>query len=128
MMTLAASSPSPQQPVPLPPLDESSPRYPGWRVVFVCFVMATLCWGFGFYGHGFYLAELQRRHGWPASLIGGASTLYYLVSALLVMFINDAIRRFGVRACVLAAPSRSPARSRRCRSSTSPGSSSPPTW
>ena len=81
--------------------DESSPRYPGWRVVFACFVMATLVWGFGFYGHGFYLAELQRRHGWPASLMGGASTLYYLVSALLVVFISDAIRRFGVRACVL---------------------------
>ena len=100
-MTLAASSPSPQQPVPLPPLDEASWRYPGWRVVFVCFVMATLCWGFGFYGHGFYLAELQRRNGWPASLIAGASTLYYLVSALLVIFVNDAIRRFGARACSL---------------------------
>jgi hypothetical protein len=32
----------------------------GWRVVLVCFVMAALIWGFGFYGHGFYLAELQR--------------------------------------------------------------------
>ena len=87
-------------PAPRPP-DEVLAPLPGWRVVFVCFVMATLVWGFGFYGHGFYLAELQRLHGWPASLIGGASTAYYLFSALLVMFINDAIRRFGVRACVL---------------------------
>jgi MFS family permease len=70
-------------------------------VVFACFVMAALMWGFGFYGHGFYLAELQRSHGWPTSLIAGASTLYYLFSALLVVFISDAIRRFGVRACVL---------------------------
>ena len=31
-----------------------------WRVV---------CWGFGFYGHAFYLVELQRLHGWPTSLI-----------------------------------------------------------
>jgi MFS family permease len=83
------------------PIDESSPRYHGWRVVGACFVMAALVWGFGFYGHGFYLAELQRRHGWPATLMGGASTFYYLVSALLVVFISDAIRRFGVRACVL---------------------------
>jgi MFS family permease len=58
-------------------------------------------WGFGFYGHGFYLAELQRSHGWPTSLIAGASTLYYLFSALLVVFISDAIRCFGVRACTL---------------------------
>jgi len=82
-------------------LDESSRHYPGWRVVFACFVMAALVWGFGFYGHGFYLAELQRSHGWPTSLIAGASTLYYLFSALLVVFISDAIRCFGVRACTL---------------------------
>jgi cyanate permease len=58
-------------------------------------------WGFGFYGHGFYLAELQRLHGWPASLMGGATTAYYLLSALLVVFIDDAMRRFGIGACVL---------------------------
>jgi MFS family permease len=82
--------------------DEASASYHGWRVVLACFVMAALVWGFGFYGHGFYLAELQRRHGWPASLMGSATTLYYLLSALLVVFIADAIRRFGARACTLA--------------------------
>jgi len=82
-------------------LEESSPRYHGWRVVAACFVMAMLVWGFGFYGHGFYLAELQRLHGWPAALMGGATTAYYLFSALLVVFINDAMRRFGVGRCVL---------------------------
>ena len=70
-------------------------------MVLVCFVMATLCWGFGFYGHGFYLAELQRLHGWSASLISSASTTYYLCSALLVVFVNDVIRRVGAPACVL---------------------------
>lgn len=64
--------------------------------------MATLCWGFGFYGHGFYLAELQRLHGWSSSLISGASTVYYLCSALLVVFVNDVIRRAGARASVAA--------------------------
>ena len=58
--------------------------------------MALLSWGFGFYGHGFYLAELQRLHDWPASLIASASTAYYLFSALLVVFVNDALRRLGV--------------------------------
>lgn len=83
------------------PLPESSLRYRGWRVVFACFVMATLCWGFGFYGHGFYLAEMRRLHGWPAGLTASATTAYYLFSALLVALISDAIRRAGVRACVL---------------------------
>jgi MFS family permease len=63
--------------------------------------MAVVCWGFGFYGHGFYLAELKRLHGWPTSLIASASTAYYLFSALLVVFVNDLIRGLGVRACVI---------------------------
>src|SRR5262245_47979323 len=83
------------------PSQESSLRHHGCRVVAACFVLAMLSWGFGFYGHGFYLAELKRLHGWPASLIGGATTAYYLVSALLVVFIDDAMRRFGIGPCVL---------------------------
>jgi len=80
---------------------ETSLRYPGWRVVVLCFVMALLCWGLGFYGHGFYLAELKRQHGWSTALISSASTACYLLSAVLVIFISDAIGRFGVRGCVL---------------------------
>src|SRR6185295_16632684 len=81
---------------------ETSLHYPGWRVVVMCFVMALVCWGLGFYGHGFYLAELRRQHGWSTALISSASTACYLLSAVLVIFISDAIRRFGVRACVLS--------------------------
>jgi MFS family permease len=95
--------PRSQGPMPPPPThaDEGSLHYPGWRLVVLCFVMALVCWGLGFYGHGFYLAELRRQHGWPTALISSASTAYYLFSAVLVIFISDAIRRFGVRACVL---------------------------
>jgi MFS family permease len=78
-------------------VDESSPRYDGWRVTAVCFVVAMFCWGFGLYGHGIYLAELQRLFGWSASLISGATTAYYLVTASLVVFISDAIVRLGPR-------------------------------
>ena len=88
---------------PLPPAnpDEGSLRYPGWRVVAVCFVMAMFGWGFGFYGHAVYLAELQRLHGWPAGLIASASTAYYLAGALLVAFVTDAIERLGPRRFIL---------------------------
>jgi hypothetical protein len=44
--------------VSVPVTAESSPRYPGWRVVAVCFAMALFCWGFGFYGHSVFLAVL----------------------------------------------------------------------
>jgi MFS family permease len=81
--------------------DESSPRYAGWQVVGACFLVAVFCWGFGLYGHGVYLVEFQRLHGWPASLISIAASAYYLLSATLVIFISDAITRLGPRAIVL---------------------------
>jgi MFS family permease len=81
--------------------DEASPRYPGWRVAAVCFLAAMFCWGFGLYSHGIYLAELRHLHGWPASLIAGATTAYYLLTATLVIFISDAITRLGPRRVLL---------------------------
>jgi MFS family permease len=84
------------------PIDETSPRYAGWRVVAACFVVAVFCWGFGLYGHGVYLVELQRLHGWPAALISGAASAYYLLSASLVIFIGDAVAQLGPRRVVLS--------------------------
>src|SRR5712671_2651505 len=74
---------------------ESSPRYPGWRVVLACYLAAVFCWGFGLYGHGVYLAELHRLHGWPAASISAAVTGFYLLTATLVVFISDAVTRLG---------------------------------
>lgn len=84
------------------PADESSLRYFGWRVVLACFLMALACWGFGLYGHSVYLAELQRLHGWPPSLIAGASTATYLLNGMLVIFTSNALTRFGARPLVLS--------------------------
>lgn len=78
-------------------LDETSFRYEGWPIVGVCFLVATFAWGAGFYGQGVYLAELQRLHGWPSSLISTATTAYYLFSAVLVVFVSEAIRTLGPR-------------------------------
>ncbi|MEA2943971.1 MAG: hypothetical protein QOD09_4500 [Bradyrhizobium sp.] len=85
-----------------PAIDETSIRYDGWRIVAVCFLVATFGWAFGFYGQSVYLAELHRIHGWPTSLISTATTLFYLVGALLVAFVSEAIRAFGPRKCMLA--------------------------
>ena len=83
-------------------IDETSARYDGWRIVAVCFLVATFGWGFGFYGQSVYVAELHRLHGWPASLISGGTTFFYLFGALLVAFVSEAIRGFGPRNCLLA--------------------------
>jgi MFS family permease len=83
-------------------IDESSARYDGWRIVAVCFLVATFGWAFGFYGQSVYLAELQRQHGWPASLISGATTFFYLFGAAIVVFVSEAVRKFGPRNCLVA--------------------------
>jgi MFS family permease len=81
--------------------DEGALRYPGWRVVAVCFVVASFAWALGFYGQSVYLAELQRVHGWPATTIATATTCFYLFGALLVTFVADAIRAIGPRVCLI---------------------------
>jgi MFS family permease len=80
---------------------ETSARYDGWRIVAVCFLVATFGWGFGFYGQSVYVAELHRLHGWPASLISSGTTFFYLFGALVVAFLNEAVRAFGPRNCLI---------------------------
>jgi MFS family permease len=80
---------------------ESSPRYAGWRVVLACYLAAVFCWGLGLYGHGVYLTELNRLHGWPTALISSAVTGFYLLTAALVVFVSDAITRLGPRLVML---------------------------
>src|SRR5882672_1495558 len=81
---------------------ETSPRYEGWRIVVVCFLVATFGWGLGFYGQSVYVAELHRLRGWPASLISGGTTFFYLFGAALVAFVSEAIKAFGPRNCLIA--------------------------
>jgi MFS family permease len=83
-------------------IDETSVRYDGWQIVAVCFLVATFGWGLGFYGQTVYLAELHRTHGWSASLVSGATTFFYLFGALIVVFVAEAVRKFGPRNCLLA--------------------------
>jgi MFS family permease len=83
-------------------VDEASIRYEGWRIVAVCFLVASFGWALGFYGQSVYLAELHRLHGWPTSLISTATTFFYLFGALLIAFVSEPIRAFGPRNCLLA--------------------------
>jgi predicted MFS family arabinose efflux permease len=81
---------------------ESSIQYQGWRIVAVCFLVATFGWAFGFYGQSVYLAELHRLHGWPTALISGATTFFYLSGAAVVVFVAEAVKKFGPRNCLVA--------------------------
>lgn len=69
-----------------------------WPAVLACFVTAVFAWGFGFYGQSVYLAELQRTQGWSAGTISGASSVFYLTGAVVLVRVHAAIARFGSRA------------------------------
>ncbi|MGY0575373.1 MFS transporter [Bradyrhizobium sp. RDM12] len=83
-------------------VDRSSLHYRGWRVVLACFLMAFFMFGFGLYGQGVYLAELQRAHGWPGTLVSAASTFSFLLTSVLVIFTDDLLARIGLRALILS--------------------------
>ena len=83
-------------------ISETSIRYDGWRIVVVCFLLATFGWGLGFYGQSVYVAELHRLRGWPASLISSGTTFFYLFGAALVAFVAEAIKAYGPRTCLIA--------------------------
>lgn len=83
------------------PIPESSIRYEGWRIVAVCFLLAIFGWAFGFYGQSIYVAELQRLHGWPASVISSSTTFFYLFGAGLVAFVAETIKAAGPRNCMI---------------------------
>lgn len=80
---------------------ETSFRYHGWRVVIACFATAICAWGAGFYGHSVFIAHLRAEHGWSPTLVSSATTMYFLAGAVLVAFVDDAMRQFGPRAVLL---------------------------
>jgi MFS family permease len=70
-------------------------------VVLTCFLAALFLFGFGLYGHGVYIAELQRLRGWPAALISGASTLSFLISNITATFTSELVARLGPKRLML---------------------------
>jgi hypothetical protein len=81
--------------------DETSSRYAGWRVVLACFLVELFIFGFGLYGHGVYVAELQRLRGWSAPLISGAITLTFLLSSIFATFTHELVARLGSKRLIL---------------------------
>jgi predicted MFS family arabinose efflux permease len=89
-----------QKPAPRGGLPRSELRQ-HWAAVLACFATAIFAWGFGFYGQSVYLAELQRTHGWSASLITSATTTFYLMGAVLLTRVHAVQARFGPRALLI---------------------------
>lgn len=71
-------------------------RFFGWRVVGAAFVFAVFAWAIGFYGLSVLLHAVHERRGWSVSLVSGAITAHYLLGAVMVAWLDDAHRRFGL--------------------------------
>lgn len=74
----------------------------GWHVVAAAFVIATFAWGICFYGPSVILHAVHVTRGWSVSLISAAITVHFLVSAGLVVYLDDAHRHFGIVATTRA--------------------------
>jgi MFS family permease len=69
----------------------------GWPAVLGCFGSAVFAWGFASFGQGVFLSQLQQTHGWSASVIGGATTVSFLVAAGLLPWVGSFVELFGPR-------------------------------
>ena len=67
----------------------------GWYVVGCAFLVALWGWGLGFYGPSIYLVALQQAHAWSTATVSMAITAYYLMGALVIVFVGDALCRVG---------------------------------
>ena len=71
-------------------------RFFGWSVAWAAFALAAFAWGIGFYGPSIFLYTLHTSRGWSISQISAAITLHFLLSALLIAYLPEIHRRFGI--------------------------------
>src|ERR1700730_15687672 len=73
------------------------PLFYGWWIVAACMLAALVGNALGLVGAGVYLHAVVAANGWTTALISGAVTLFYVVSALLLVPVGSGINRFGPR-------------------------------
>jgi MFS family permease len=67
----------------------------GWWIVAACMLAALFGNALGLFGAGVYLHEVVKANGWTIGLVSGAVTLFYVVSAFLLIPVGSGIRHFG---------------------------------
>ena len=71
-------------------------RFFGWSVAWAAFALAVFAWGIGFYGPSVFLQVLHASRGWSISEISAAITFHFLLSAILIAYLPEIHRRFGI--------------------------------
>jgi predicted MFS family arabinose efflux permease len=75
-----------------------TPRlYFGWWIVGACLLAAMVGNALGLFGAGVYLRAITASTGWPSGIVFGAVTLFYVVSAVLLIPVGSGIGRIGPR-------------------------------
>ena len=69
----------------------------GWWMVAACVLVTLVGNALGLFGAGVYLHAMIAARGWPIGLVSDAITLFYVVSAALMIPVGSAIGRFGPR-------------------------------
>jgi MFS family permease len=67
----------------------------GWWIVAACMFCSLVGNALGLFGAGVYLHDVVTANGWTTGLISGAVTLFYVVSALLLIPVGGGIKRYG---------------------------------
>ncbi|MEX2616787.1 MAG: MFS transporter [Alphaproteobacteria bacterium] len=69
----------------------------GWWMVAACMVIALIGNALGLFGAGVYLHAVVTTNGWTTGLVSSAITIFYVVSALLLIPVGSGIKHFGPR-------------------------------
>jgi predicted MFS family arabinose efflux permease len=69
----------------------------GWWIVGACVLAAMIGNALGLFGAGVYLRAITTSTGWTTGTVSGAVTLFYVVSAVLLIPVGSGIARVGPR-------------------------------
>jgi MFS family permease len=72
----------------------------GWWIVAACMLATMVGNALGLFGAGVYLHAVVIANGWTTGFVSGAVSLFYVVSALLLIPVGSAIGRFGPRPAI----------------------------
>jgi hypothetical protein len=75
--------------------------YHGWWIVGACVVAAMAGNALGLFGAGVCLRAITASTGWATGTASGAVTLFYVVSAVLLIPVGSGIGRVGRRPFVV---------------------------
>lgn len=90
-------------PRPLPAAHRLAPNiFYGWVVIFGAALLAFVGVGIGFYGQTVLIDALPSARGWSKAMVGGASSMYFVVTGVAGLGVGRIVDRYGPRGVIAA--------------------------